>query len=265
MIIDIRRLLEDATNDESSFSLFKNSVLLDKLSKRVFPDLPCACCDNGFYDSGEIYACQHCRAPMCSRCAHAPQYHTKRCIWCTKLVSRPEQINLRDTNLHRQYRIDLERAMMNFRYLNDFFRKIIQADSKFDFSKIVWLKYFEKLGWRFYIDAPRFLIVELPKQCDVVMANMVFHHSFLLHLTHFKYLDNRNKFVPCFQRFRSDQEPFLFFQSRQIALMQTMSIMILERMGNPFFDGVLRRVNAKFVEKLSIGLGVRIRSTMPII
>lgn len=240
-------------------SLFKNSALLDKLSKRTCNDFPCACCDNGFYDSGKIYACQNCRAPICGRCTHLPQYHTKKCIWCTKLVSFPEQVDLMDQRLHRQYSIDLKSAMLYFRYLNDFFRKILQSDSKFDFSKIVWLKYFEKLGWQFYVDVLRFLIADLPKQCDVVMANMVFHHSFLLKMMHFKYQDNRNKFVPCFQRFSSDQKSFLFFQSRQIALMQTMSIMMLERMGNPFFDGVLRRVNAKFVEKLSNGLGVRIR------
>jgi hypothetical protein len=154
--------------------------------------------------------------------------------------------------------MEISNAQEQFSHLGNWFREVFKIVPKFDFSKIIWRKHFEKQGWRFYGKAEWFFNVKLPNQCDVVMANMVFHHTFY-NSTHFKYRDNRNKFAEFFKRFSSEQEPELFFESRQMLLMQTISIMMLERMGNPFFDGVLRRVNANFSEKLSIGLGVRLR------
>ena len=232
---------------------FEQRTFLHMLDKRLFRYFPCACCDN---DSEENYACQNCRAPVCRKCAYFIEGHNlskiKRCRWCSELVS-----HLDDENpVNIQYQEDLMSAQQQFSCLGDWFRGIIHKDSEFDFSGIIWQKYFAAQGWRFFINADRFFTVELPNQYDVMMANMVFHHSFC-HSMHFQYRDNRKKFALFLH-----QEPSLFVESRQMALMHTMSVMMLEKreknMITQFFDLVLRRVHAKLSLQLSNGLGVRI-------
>jgi hypothetical protein len=241
---------------------FKRRTLLHVLNKWIIYYFFCACCDNQsyyFYEGDNIDTCKECRAPVCRKCVNCIRTYqwsdSKKCRWCASLVSPLAKI---DVSANTEYQMEISNAQEQFSHLGNWFREVFKIVPKFDFSKIIWRKHFEKQGWRFYGKAEWFFNVKLPNQCDVVMANMVFHHTFY-NSTHFKYRDNRNKFAEFFKRFSSEQEPELFFESRQMLLMQTISIMMLERMGNPFFDGVLRRVNANFSEKLSIGLGVRLR------
>lgn len=241
---------------------FKRRTLLHVLNDWIIYNFFCACCNNQyyfFYDGEKIDTCKECHAPVCRKCVNCIRTYqwsdSKKCRWCASLVSPLAQI---DVNTNTEYKIELSNAQEQFSHLGNWFREVFKIVPEFDFSKIIWRKHFEKQGWRFYGKAEWFFKVQLPNQCDIVIANMVFHHSFY-NSTHFKYRDNRNKFAEFFKRFSSEQDPELFFESRQMLLMKTMSIMMLERMGNPFFDGVLRRVNANFAEKLSYGLGVRLR------
>lgn len=238
---------------------FEQRTFLHMLDKRLFRYFPCACCDN---DSEENYACQNCHAPVCRKCAYFIERHNlskiKRCRWCSELVSPLDDENPVDN----QHQIALRSAQQQFSCLGDWFQRIIRIDRKFDFSGIIWQKYFAAQGWRFFINADRFFRVELPNQCDVMMANMVLYRPFF-HSMHFKYFQNRKKFARVLERCSSsNQEPSLFVQSRQMALMHTMSVMMLEKreknMRTQFFDLVLRRVHAKLSLQLSNGLGVRI-------
>jgi len=187
----------------------------------------------------------------------------KRCRWCAELVSPlAKSIFSRGDPLTTPHQIALVSAQEQIRCLGDWFREINQTDPKFDFSGIFWKSIFAAQGWHFLSNVDHFLKVKLPNECDVVMANMVFHHSFC-HSTHFQFRDNRKKFALVLQRCSSsNQEPSLFFQSRKILLMHTMSVMMLENREKntrtQFFDLVLRRVHTKRSLQLSNGLGVRL-------
>jgi hypothetical protein len=199
----------------------------------------------------QIITCQHCRAPVCNKCiCFIENYEcakSKKCRWCGSVASPLKQIGLQDGNAD-----EYQCAMQQFDCLGDWFRKIIRSDRKFDFSRISWQQHFQKEGWHFYVNANHFFTVQLPNQYDVVMAKMIFNRS--KHLKH----ENCKKIVPFLQRFNSRQDPDLFFQSRQLVVMHTMSVMMLKSMEDEFFYGILKRVEAICALKLSNGLGVRV-------
>ena len=244
---------------------FKQRTLLHMLSERLVHNFPCACCN---YYSDMQQFCRNCQAPYCRECAYFIKTYcslSKRCRWCGEIVppvEQREQLDCEDENSLTPHQIAIMSAQEEFGSLGDWYRGIIRTNPNFDFSGIFWQSIFAAQRWSFFINANRFF-AELPNQYDIMMANMVFHHSFF-NLTHFQFRDNRKKFALVLQRCSSsNQEPSLFVQSRQMAIMNTMSVMMLEKMekniGTHFFDRVLHRVHAKCSLQLSNGLGVRLQ------
>lgn len=234
---------------------FRLRTFLHMLLERMFYDFPCACCNYRYSPNSEqITTCQNCQAPICHSCTNFMLEYdiakNKRCRWCGIPIYPPVTIGFVGP-----YFTELSSTQQYFYYLGEWFLRIIQNDSEFDFSKIIWQNYFERRGWRFYIDANWFFTQKLPNEYNIVMASMSFHR-----LKRFKRQYSKN-FHPFFERFNADPAIFMFFKSSQIVFMHSLAVMMMKNMENRFFFHVLKRIEAKFEEKLSDGLGVNIKFT----
>lgn len=217
----------------------------------------CACCE--ILSPDEIF-CPKCKAPICSRCDYfSKEYECgreNRCKWCGENLF-PSCQKLSPENMVTLSSC-LAVAIEGYSYFQVWFKNNRQ-NTQFDLTKIFWQRYFNAIGWFFFVEAEWFFQVNLPHQYEVVIGNMVTRRSFKdIH----DLLGRRRN--PFFCTFKSeDKEPELFDKSTNRAFMYTIAIKLLERMEDCYSFTVLNRLRAKHAERLSIALGVYLPPAPP--
>jgi hypothetical protein len=226
-----------------SFELHKHNFVL---FSQLFSILYCACCDRATPDVDDSSFCPYCKAPVCAHCASL-NAQENRCKWCLKplfpLFDGDGNIELLKSSLNDA----LDQSIVAC----DWICNIRRNHKDFDFQRICWQRYFDAIGWFFFVEAEWFFQVNLPRQYEVVIGNIVTRRRF----RDFDALKRiRN---PFYTRFKTEEkEPEFFSDSTNSALMYTIAIKLLERMKNCYSFTVLKRLRAKHAERLSIRLGV---------
>jgi hypothetical protein len=172
-----------------------------------------------------------------------------RCKWCgEKLFQSCPKLSPENTKTLSSCLAD---AISGYPYFRIWFRNNRQ-NINFDLSKICWQRYFDAIGWFFFVEAKRFFTVILPCQWEVVIGNMLNCHKFGYYIR-----DYRRKYCLPFARFEPEQNELGFFREPIFhSIMYTISIKLLERMEDCYSFTVLKRLRAKHAERLSIRLGV---------
>lgn len=233
------------------FKLQKNNF---ERFTRLPSRLSCACCDRATPDVDDSSFCPCCKAPVCAHCAIL-NAQENRCKWCFKplfpLFDGDGNIEL----LRNLLKDALDQSTVAF----DWIRNIRRNHKDFNFLRICWQRYFDAMGWFFFVEAEWFFQVNLPRQFEVVIWNMVTRRRFCD--IHHAYQRIRN---PFYSRFKTEEkEPELFSDLTNSAFMYTFAIKMLEPMDDLVLITVLNRLRAKHAQRLSIELGVYLPPAPP--
>ena len=222
-------------------------------SSCIYSKFSCAYC--GILSPDENF-CRNCRGPICNGCIDfAKEYECgreNRCIWCDeKLLSSCQELSPEDFATLSSCLAD---AIDGYPYFRTW-KMNNDRSIKFDLPKICWQRYFDAIGWFFFVEAKWFFTVNLQSQYKVVIGDMLTRHSFDFG----RIIKN-----PFFHKFKSEEkEPEFFTNSTNCAIMYAFSIKMLERMEDCYLFTVLNRLRAKHAERLSIELGVYLPPAPP--
>jgi hypothetical protein len=232
-----------------------------------FPRFPCACCNgdfgtfqvdpNDYYFSQSLIVCPQCQAPICPCCIDFISRNSwaeqiKRCRWCSSRVHP-----LCEHDLHSPPNVDILKLLLdilkaqeNFQAFINWKSRLFQHDLYFDFSKIIWAPYFDRIGWQFFVNAKNFFEQKLRLECELVFAR----------ISCFNTESSRKKFAGPYYSFHANTMNLLFPQSRNAMLIKTFAFRALRRMNyyhyHHFQHFVLRRLGAIWGKRLSDGLGI---------
>jgi hypothetical protein len=229
----------------------------------------CACCNNSApfipycpqkesQFNSHIAICPGCQASICFGCINFIECYdcasTKRCRWCGTRVVPLNKVDL--TVPFPSYFEDLRNAEQDFYTFNTWKSSILRLNREFYFSGIFWASYFDRKGWRFFVNAQRFFEHKLPNEYNIVLASMLFQ------------VCRSKEFVEFYRHFHEGPESFLFCQSARLVQMNSFAHKMLARMVQDFSVShlrlrhlqllVLKRLRAGFALKMSNGLGVNI-------
>ena len=209
----------------------------------------CACC--GILSPDKFF-CPKCKGPICSQCDNFAKTYDcgkeNKCKWCgEKLFQSCQKISLENMVTLSSCLAD---AISGYPYFRIWIRNNRQ-NTKFDLTKICWQRYFDAIGWFFFVEAEWFFQVNLPRQYEVVIES-------ILHRRRFRDFDALKRIRnPFYSRFKTEEkEPEFFSDSTNSAFMYSFAMKMLERMKNCYSFTVLKRLRAKHAERLSIRLGV---------
>jgi hypothetical protein len=233
-----------------------------------FPRFPCACCDgdsgtfqvdpDDFYFSQSLIVCPQCQAPICpccvdfiSNCSLAQQI--KRCRWCSSRVHPLCEHDLHSPSSFEilQLLLDILKAREDFQAFINWKSRVFQHNLHFNFPKIFWGPYFDRIGWQFFAYAKNFFEKKLRLECELVFARIS---------CCFSTESSRKRFVGSYYRFHDNEMNFLFPQTRNVMLMNTFAFKMLKRMNihlnHRFQVFVLGRLGAIWRKRIADGLGI---------